>query len=49
VEESKEPQLYRIGFRAWNFRTTASQRLEKSGRTAELGGNHDDTDCFAKR
>jgi fatty acyl-CoA reductase len=49
IEESKEAQFYRIGSRAWDFRTTASQRLEKLEGPLAFGIDGHNIDCFAKR
>jgi fatty acyl-CoA reductase len=49
IEESKEAQFYRIGSRAWDFRTTASEHLEKLEGPLAFGIDGHNIDCFAKR
>jgi fatty acyl-CoA reductase len=49
IEESKEAHFYRIGSRAWDFRTTASQHLGKLEGPLAFGIYGHNIDCFAKR
>ncbi|PVH69175.1 hypothetical protein DL98DRAFT_626187 [Cadophora sp. DSE1049] len=49
IEESKEAQFYRIGSRAWDFRTTASQHLEKLEGPLTFGIDGHNINRFAKR
>jgi hypothetical protein len=49
MEESQEARFYRIGSRAWDFRTTARQRLETLEGSLNFGMDSHNIDCFAKR
>jgi hypothetical protein len=48
IPESREAQFYGIGSRAWDFRTTASQHLEKLEGPLALGIDGHNIDSFAK-
>jgi fatty acyl-CoA reductase len=48
IQESREAQFYRIGSRAWDFRTAASQHLEKLEGPLAFGIDGHDIDSFAK-
>ena len=48
IQESREAQFYRIGSRAWDFCTAASQHLEKLEGPLAFGIDGHDIDSFAK-